>query len=103
MIREKWTRWRRKPRKWPHRRNIDLIEHLNDRQCLVEINIVGAPYTGRVQVMLTDRAHKDHQVQLTVHEAWVIGEIIHQFDRRGLREFGYALKEGAELISRGDT
>jgi hypothetical protein len=114
VVIKKWIRWRLRLRIYPiyepvfkrkpqrrRRVNIDLIEHLNDRECLVEINVAKASYSRQraVQVMLTDLRHEDHNIELTPQQAWIIGHIIHLFDRRGLREFGYALKEGAETIT----
>ncbi|MFI7618022.1 hypothetical protein ACIBP6_43065 [Nonomuraea terrae] len=86
----------RSPR--PRRRNVDLIVHLDNRDCLIEVN-VSLGDEPHVQVMFTDMDGERTDLQLTRDEAWTVARIIDLFDRRGLREFGQALMESVHDIT----
>ncbi|WP_336208214.1 hypothetical protein [Nonomuraea sp. LPB2021202275-12-8] len=78
--------------------NLDLVEHLDDKDCLVEVNVALYSDDRYVQVMLTDLAGETTTIRLTAEQAGTVGYIIRTFDRRGTREFGDLLSEGAILL-----
>ncbi|MFF0862326.1 hypothetical protein ACFYUV_11280 [Nonomuraea sp. NPDC003560] len=86
----------------PHRRNLDLIEHLDHRACLIEVN-VQTVVDPHLQVVLTDVDGTTSSVRFTAEQAGVIGRIVELFDRRGVREFGQLLAEGARLLNEDDA
>ncbi|MEV0626026.1 hypothetical protein [Nonomuraea wenchangensis] len=70
---------------------------MDDSECLIEVNLqLGAD--AHVEILYTDLQNQREIVRLTAVQAWVIGDIIAQFDRRGIREFGQLLVEGAHEI-----
>ena len=84
----------------------DLLEHLDDRNEIVEVNLFApadgsAPPSVRVFYPGGERPYID----LTNHDAGAIATIIRMFegpglnDRRGLRDFAYLLFIGASQIS----
>lgn len=83
--------------KRPRRRNLDLIEHLDNKDCLVEVN-VQTDVDPHVQVVFTDMQGDTYRVHLEREQAGVIGAVIGLFDRRGVREFGQLLVEGAAML-----
>ncbi|MFI7452318.1 hypothetical protein ACIBQX_32825 [Nonomuraea sp. NPDC049714] len=78
--------------------NLDLVEHLDDRAALFEVNLVRGE-EPRVQVLLTDLDGSEHEGRLTPDAAWLIHRIIATYDRRAIRELGVLLGEGATLIN----
>jgi len=78
--------------------NLDTIVHLDNPACLIEINAVIRDDERHVQINLTDVAGEASTVQLDREQAGVVGYIVGEFDRRGVREFGAALAEGAALL-----
>ncbi|MFI9846519.1 hypothetical protein ACIHFD_56520 [Nonomuraea sp. NPDC051941] len=82
----------------PRRRNLDLIEHLDDSGCLIEVNLqLGGD--AHVEVMYTDLQGETHTGKFTADQAWIVADIIMQFDRRGVREFAQLLVEGVHEIN----
>lgn len=78
--------------------NLDLVEHLDDRHSLFEVNIVRGE-EPRVQLLLTDLDGSEHEGRLTPDTAWALSRIIATYDRRAIRELGVLLAEGATLLN----
>lgn len=83
----------------PHVKNLDLIEHLDNRDCLIEVNARIADGTPIVQVLFTDMDLTDSHFDLTPEAAGLLGYIIRTFDQRGVLEFGNLLYEGFQLLA----
>lgn len=80
------------------RRNLDTVVHLDNGDVLFEVNV----QTGddpHIQIMYTDMRGETHNVRFTAEQAWLVGDIIHNFDRRAVREFGQLLFEGVHEIT----
>jgi hypothetical protein len=84
----------------PRRRNLDLVQHLDHRDVLVEVN-VQLDDDPHVQVLFTDEHGETHNVRYSGEQAWLFGHIVELFDRRGALEIGQLLVEGAHEIARG--
>ncbi|MBB6351855.1 hypothetical protein FHU36_008438 [Nonomuraea muscovyensis] len=82
----------------PHFANLDLIEHLDDSDCLVEVNVRQLDGQGVVLVLFTDRDGESTRVEMSQEAAGVVGYILREFDRRGAKEFGHLLFEAAQLL-----
>jgi len=82
----------------PRRRNLDLIEHLDDSNWLVEVNVQTGE-DAHVQVLYTDQQGQDHHAELTATQAWIVADIILNFDRRGVKEFAQLLIDGVHDIA----
>lgn len=82
------------------RRNIDLVEHLDNSAVLVEINILFG--VRMVQLLYTDQHRRSRQVLLTPTQAALMGVIIRKFDRRGVREIALAMIQGAQELHEGE-
>lgn len=86
----------------PRRRNLDLIEHLDNPDCLIEVNV----QTGvdpHVQVLFTDMDGTAGDLRFDKDEAYALSRIIALFDRRGLRELGLTLAEAVHEITAEET
>lgn len=91
-----------------HHANLDLIEHLDDANLVVEVNL-HAPADDStppvVRVMFTGDDGITAYLDLPGYPAGSIAHIISYFegpglfDRRGLREFAELLAEGAHALS----
>lgn len=84
----------------PRRRNLDLIEHLDNPGCLIEVNV----QTGEdphIEAVFTDMDGETSRIRLDRETAGTVGHIIGLFDRRGVREFGQLLSEGAQILAEG--
>lgn len=88
------------PEGGPHRRNLDLIEHLDNSACLIEVNMLATDEGRFIEVMFTDMDGTDVDLELPPTAAGTLGRIVELFDRRGLREFGHLLAEGAVMLNR---
>ncbi|WP_113703809.1 hypothetical protein [Nonomuraea lactucae] len=82
----------------PHFRNLDLIEHLDDSDCMVEVNVWLRDGQGVAEVRFTDRDGTETRVELSQEAAGVVGYILREFDRRGAKEFGALLFEAAHML-----
>jgi hypothetical protein len=78
--------------------NLDLVEHLDDRAALFEVNIVRGEEPA-VQLLLTDLDGSEHEGRLTSDAAWALSRIIATYDRRAIRELGVLLGEGATMLN----
>jgi len=88
--------------KQPRRRNLDLVQHLDHRDVLVEVNVqTGAD--PHVQVLFTDEHGESHNIRYSAEQAWAFGHIAEIFDRRGVLEIGQLLVEGAHEINAEDA
>jgi hypothetical protein len=81
--------------------NLDLVEHLDDRAALFEVNVIRGEEPS-VQVVLTDLDGTEHEGRLTPDTAWLIHRIITTYDRRAIRELGVLLGQGATLLNQED-
>ncbi|MER7505284.1 hypothetical protein AB0L05_17200 [Nonomuraea pusilla] len=84
-----------------HFANVDLIEHLDDAACLLEINVRVSGSTRTVLLRFTDRYQNTITAGLPQEAAGVLGYFIREFDRRAVRELGHALSESAQMLEEG--
>lgn len=85
--------------KRPRRRNLELVQHLDHKHVLVEVN-VQLDVDPHVQVLFTDENGETHNVKYSGEQAWLFGHIVELFDRRGALEIGQLLVEGAHELNR---
>lgn len=86
----------------PHIHYFDLVEHLDDSNCMVEVSAKDyGPGQRVVEVVLTDNdpEHTEYVIPLQPDVAGALARIIELFDRRGLREIGQLLAEGAVMLA----
>ncbi|MGW4411750.1 hypothetical protein ACWEJ6_47550 [Nonomuraea sp. NPDC004702] len=93
---------------WPHQATRDLIEHIDDSNLVVEVNLYAPADDSTppvVRVMFTGDDGLTAYIDLPGFTAGSIAYIIRYFerpgliDRRGLREFAELLTEGASMLS----
>jgi hypothetical protein len=83
-----------RPRRW----DADLIEHLTNRNCLIEVSAHLGDDDPHVRVVYDDLDGDTHEQRFTDEQAGMLSDIMRVFDWRGLREFGHALTVAAQAL-----
>ncbi|WP_214322112.1 hypothetical protein [Nonomuraea sediminis] len=94
-----WCRATHRSGSTRHRLNLELIEHLDNRDCLIEINVIADGDTRFVEVLYTHLDGTEYALRLAPEGASVLASLIAAFDRRGIRELGTLLEEGAQMLN----
>lgn len=95
-------RWCTSPHAKPdssHFASLDLIEHLDDSDCLIEINVRVKGDEKQVLLLFTDLDGSESHATLTPEAADILGYVGSRFDRRGAREVSQLLSIAAEMLN----
>lgn len=82
-----------------HFRALDLVEHLDDSDCLLEINISKRGDVKAVELLFTDLDGTVSRATLSPEAASILGYVGSRFDRRGAREVSELLVEATEMLN----